>query len=562
MLKIGDVLDGKYEVQAEVGRGGMSVVYQSRDTHLNRLWAIKEVRKTGKSKQNELYINSMMAEANLMKRLDHPSLPRIVDIIDTGDTICVVMDFVEGESLDKILNEYGAQPEELVIEWAKQICDALAYLHRQKPPIIYRDMKPANVMLKPEGNIKIIDFGIAREYKELSLADTTVLGTRGYAPPEQYNGQTDPRSDIYALGMTMHHLLTGVDPRSGEAYAPVRHWNPKLSEGIEFIINKCTEPARENRYQSCAELMYDLENPSQVTRGHKRKQRMKLGLFIATIALSIGALIGGIAFKAAAVESLRGNYEELLSSGNLNSYYDAADIYPGRVDAYNKMLDAYDDKGQFTEQDSKFFEAKIGAAINSGEFDESDPAVAELRYRAGLMYLSFYTKSDGTTSFADRNNKAYTHFAANAENEQLPAFEHAELSECFYQICAFNKRFKTSSASMAEASREDYEALLQTLERIKPILESSSENNQYNRLSYYSTVFELLYDQRGGLASQGIPEETVEELFRDAYESAIQLSVQKPVSVEMQNMMKNNYETWLDEIRKVYNNRGGVSNVG
>ena len=153
-----------------------------------------------------------------------------------------------------------------------QLCDALSYLHSQNPPIIYRDMKPANVMLKPEGNIKIIDFGIAREYKEQNLADTTVLGTKGYAPPEQYSGQTDPRSDIFALGMTMHHLLTGMDPRSGEAYASVRQWNPELSEGIEIIIDRCVEPAPENRYQSCTDLLYDLEHPELITRGFKKSR--------------------------------------------------------------------------------------------------------------------------------------------------------------------------------------------------------------------------------------------------------------------------------------------------
>ena len=202
MAEIGSVIDGKYEILTEIGHGGMSVVYLAMDTHLNKQWAVKEIKKRGKAKTDEIVVNSLLAEANLMKRLDHPSLPRIVDIIDNGITIYVVMDYIEGESLDKILGEFGAQPEELVIGWAKQLCDALSYLHSQKPPIIYRDMKPANVMLKPEGNIKIIDFGIAREYKEQNLSDTTVLGTKGYAPPEQYNGQTDARSDIYALGMS------------------------------------------------------------------------------------------------------------------------------------------------------------------------------------------------------------------------------------------------------------------------------------------------------------------------------------------------------------------------
>ena len=159
MAEIGSVIDGKYEILREIGKGGMSVVYLAMDTHLNKQWAVKEIRKKGNGKNDEVIVNSLLAEANLMKRLDHPALPRIVDIIDNGITIYVVMDYIEGESLDKVLKEHGAQPEELVVGWAKQLCDALTYLHSQKPPIIYRDMKPANVMLKPEGNVKIIDFG-------------------------------------------------------------------------------------------------------------------------------------------------------------------------------------------------------------------------------------------------------------------------------------------------------------------------------------------------------------------------------------------------------------------
>ncbi|MCM1543482.1 MAG: serine/threonine protein kinase, partial [Blautia sp.] len=158
MAEIGSVLDGKYEILTEIGRGGMSVVYLAMDTHLNKQWAVKEIRKKGSGKNDEVVVNSLLAEANMMKKLDHPALPRIVDIIDNGRTIYVVMDYIEGESLDKILAENGTQAEDLVIGWAKQLCDALSYLHSQKPPIIYRDMKPANVMLMPEGTIKIIDF--------------------------------------------------------------------------------------------------------------------------------------------------------------------------------------------------------------------------------------------------------------------------------------------------------------------------------------------------------------------------------------------------------------------
>lgn len=340
MAEIGTVIDGKYEILTEIGRGGMSVVYLAMDTHLNKQWAVKEIRKKGNGKNDEVIVNSLLAEANMMKKLDHPALPRIVDIIDNGVTIFVVMDYIEGESLDKILAEYGAQPENLVIGWAKQLCDALYYLHSQKPPIIYRDMKPANVMLKPEGNIKIIDFGIAREYKEQNLADTTVLGTKGYAPPEQYSGQTDARSDIYALGMTMHHLLTGIDPRTGEAYAPVRMWNPEVSEGMEMIINKCVQPAAENRYQNCQDLLYDLEHPELITRDYKRRQKRKLNLFVATIVLTVLGCVSGIVCNVVAKNINNNNYDVLISTSTassleekVESYKDAIDIYPERTDA-------------------------------------------------------------------------------------------------------------------------------------------------------------------------------------------------------------------------------------
>lgn len=122
MTEIGTVIDGKYEILREIGRGGMSIVYLAMDTHLNKQWAVKEIRKKGNGKNDEVVVNSLLAEANMMKKLDHPALPRIVDIIDNGITIYVVMDYIEGESLDKVLNEYGAQPEEQVIAWAEQLC--------------------------------------------------------------------------------------------------------------------------------------------------------------------------------------------------------------------------------------------------------------------------------------------------------------------------------------------------------------------------------------------------------------------------------------------------------
>ena len=197
-----------YEVKSVIGKGGMSTVYLAEHKRLGTRWAVKQVAK----QQGAQF--DFLAEANILKRLQHPMLPRIVDIFEDDAHIYVVEDFVEGVTLEDVLKQQKRVDEAQGLQWMKDLASALGYLHGQKPhPIIYRDMKPSNVMVQPDGKLKIIDFGIAREYKQESSADTTYIGTRGYAAPEQFGtAQTDARTDIYALGVTMYHLLTGKAP--------------------------------------------------------------------------------------------------------------------------------------------------------------------------------------------------------------------------------------------------------------------------------------------------------------------------------------------------------------
>lgn len=557
MAEIGSVIDGKYEILREIGHGGMSVVYLAMDTHLNKQWAVKEIKKKGSGKNDEIIVSSLLAEANLMKRLDHAALPRIVDIIDNGVTIYVVMDYIEGESLDKILNEYGAQPEELVIGWAMQLCDALAYLHAQKPPIIYRDMKPANIMLKPEGNIKIIDFGIAREYKEQSLADTTVLGTKGYAPPEQYSGQTDARSDIFALGMTMHHLLTGIDPRSGEAYAPVRMWNPELSEGIELIIDKCVEPAPENRYQNCSDLLYDLEHPDLITRGYKKRQKRKVAAFMAAAGMTVVFFLTGTVCTTIAKNINNSNYEILVSPSTatalnekIDSYKRAIAIYPERTDAYMCMLEAYEDEGRFGKEENDEFLALYNA--NKDTFDHTTSEVAELNYKIGMMYFNYYTEEDGSYSFSTRVQKAYSFFAENHNNAEIPQdFEDMNLSECYYQICSFYKNYILNGATVEEASRDNYENLFSTIENTLADVQSAGA---YNQLSLYNGIFMLLYDQRSSMVQVNVEQKEIIDLLDNVYDDAKNLTVQKEQSQKLQQEIMEHYDTYRQAIIRAYTN--------
>ena len=251
----GQLFDEKYRILRVLGQGGMGRVYLAENIKLGTLWAIKEVDK------HLPHHTNVMVEPNILKKLNHPALPRVFDIIEDENFIYVIVDYIEGVSLDRKLSDAGKFPEENVIEWARQICDVLNYLHSFKPnPIIYRDMKPSNIILTGDGFIKLIDFGIAREYKTGSESDTIYIGTRGYAAPEQYGaGQTGVASDIYSLGVTLHHLVTGKSPNEPPYdLKPARYYDEKISSELEFIISKCTRQDPAERYQSANELLGDL----------------------------------------------------------------------------------------------------------------------------------------------------------------------------------------------------------------------------------------------------------------------------------------------------------------
>ncbi|MGL5693162.1 MAG: serine/threonine protein kinase, partial [Peptostreptococcaceae bacterium] len=257
-MRVGDLLfDGRYRIIEQIAQSKMSNVYLAQNLALGNYWVIKEAKK------NTQYNFDLLAEPNILKRLSHPALPRIVDIHEDRECVYIVEDYIRGRSLDKILQEKGKIDEAAVIDLAKQICNVLIYLHKQSPyPIIYRDMKPSNIMLTKENEIKLIDFGIAREYKSENHNDTTYMGSKGYAAPEQYGkSQSDVRTDIYSFGVTMYHLLTGNSPLEPPyEVRKLRTISRRFSEGMEYIVDRCTQNDPDDRYQNVYEVLYDLEN--------------------------------------------------------------------------------------------------------------------------------------------------------------------------------------------------------------------------------------------------------------------------------------------------------------
>ncbi len=403
MLEIGSIVDGKYKILNKIGQGGMSVVYLAMNEKANKQWAIKEVRKDGK--QNfEVVRQGLIAETDILKRLNHPNLPSIVDVIDGEGSFLIVMDYIEGKPLSDALNDVGAQPQEFVVEWAKQLCDVLSYLHTRIPPIIYRDMKPANVMLKPDGNVTLIDFGTAREFKNDRVEDTTCLGTQGYAAPEQFGGrgQTDARTDIYCLGATMYHLVTGHNPAKPpyEMY-PIRQWNPELSSGLEEIIIKCTKKNPNDRYQSCTELMYALEHFNELDHEYKKSQKKKFGAFVASAAVTV-ALAGTALFAHSRENNIRNatydNYllkaEQSLDDKTYEDYIkQAVTLDPTRADGFNALLEHYRADGVFEEKEA----TKIIKLVNenNGSMKADEINFAEFAYNMGAAYWYEYGKFEG-----------------------------------------------------------------------------------------------------------------------------------------------------------------------
>lgn len=261
------LLNRRYNLLQQVGKGGMGIVYKAQDVQLgNRLVAIKEMSQRNLSRQQLIQATTAFKrEALILANLSHQNLPRIYDHFEESGKSYLVMDFIEGETLAELLLQIpgqGLQVEEVLLI-AEQLCSVLGYLHTRHPPVIFRDLKPANIMITSQGDhLYLIDFGIARFFKPGQLQDTLFIGTAGYAPLEQYNAQTSAYSDIYSLGVTLHQLLTGLDPTKSKtpfAFPPIRAYNPQVPPLLESLIMQMVDVTPTKRPASMFTIKQELQ---------------------------------------------------------------------------------------------------------------------------------------------------------------------------------------------------------------------------------------------------------------------------------------------------------------
>lgn len=520
------VIGGRYSLLTVIGHGGMSTVYLALDQVLNKQWAAKRIKDVSDPGQRELIVQSIVTEANMIKRFDHPAIPRIVDLVEEGGSLYVIMDYIEGQSLEAVLAAEGPQPESRAVAWGLQLCSALSYLHRRTPPVIYRDMKPSNVMLKPNGTVQIIDFGIAREYRDETgsstpaIGDTVQLGTRGYAPPEQHGGtgQTDARTDVYALGATLYTLLTGRNPAEPPyQILPLRQVNDGLSPALERVISKATQADPEERYQDCAEMAYALARYREEDEGRRSGllrvwNRFRLGMAATFLLLGVG-LTGTVGHRLALDSSFDHWMQIARQSTDANesaqAYVRAAGIRPADVSPYEGLASLYRSDQLFTRSEERTLREAVLPHLSELR---SSGSYAGLAFSIGKLYWYGYAASDAPADRGPRSERirAAAQWMRDASEDE--SFEQHALASAYAEIAGFNT---TIVPLINEGSDEGlYKPYLDQLSYLIDALDS--EGNEVVRLEAANLALDALITYPRKFRADGVSRESLTGLLDGA----------------------------------------------
>lgn len=535
MAKIGnEIIDSKYEILKLLNTGGMnSAIYLALDKKLNRQWAIKKVRKSSSQTTSML-----MAEASIMKNLDHPMLPRIVGIEEDPKFFYIIMDFVQGENLKTVVTSSGPQAQDTVVSWGVKLCDVLTYLHGKG--IVYRDMKPANIMLSPDGNIKLIDFGIAREYKENASEDTTALGTEGYAAPEQYEGkgQTDARTDVYGMGITLFQLLTGVNPSSyQENIFSIRLQNPNLSSGLDKIILKCTNKDPKKRYQSTEELKKALLNYRKLDDKFLKKQKKVIKKFFTLLGLStLCFVIAGGSFIASYFQK-NNRYSALLSGvPSKANIIKAIDVKPSETAGYVALLNYY------------------GKEIDQNELSEFSHIYGE--HREDITDIEDVSMIAGEKILGSYSEKSIRAKLVAGEPYFNAASKKYSSAKIYVSMAQFYRAYimQDDSAIVKEPSKKDYEKLLRGMSDILKENEKLDSDDKHSIMfASDQLILGLLSENADSMREQKISKSDLTSVVSAVEKNVDSINTRVKVLKEKKEAVKASIVTTKEKIELAYN---------
>ena len=547
-LREGDIVDGSWEVIKQIGQGGSGTVYLVRDIELNRLFALKEVpvRNTDQGKRQA---KAVVAEVSLLKSLSHPSIPRILKMTHDEHSILIIMDYIEGYSLRSLIAKKNYIEEALIVKWGLALCDTLKYLHNRNPKVIYRDLKPHNVMLSNENHLFLMDFGISREVgPDFDYSKEDRVGTKGYAAPEMRakNAWFDERSDIYALGRTLYFLATRNSPSleklpNGQELPilPIRQYDASRSVGLEKIIEKATAYKPTDRYQSVEEMIYDLKNIDKMSEGYIRKIKRRattiyslfgtliLGLFL----LGSGALYSQMATTDA--------YNQAISKGktsqDLDSLVSASKIMPGEVEPYLEMVKIYRSNGHFTSEDEFQLLSALQSNLPSLKGKEG---AGDLLYQVGQLYW-FYYPQNGQTKSVSWFEQAKD-FGVSEKNQHLLSI--------YLELGTFKKGILSSITDHSDSG------MYRTYWNALNDLSTEMGDDSQLQLTYLQSVFDVIDSYSGGLKSDGL---TLDEL-KVVFDKAVNLLNSYSGKTDAQMKAKTELQSRVETVRNKLNTTYGV----
>lgn len=390
-LEIGYILQGKYRVLRALGRGGEGSVWLACHLQTEQLWAVKEIKKEKQRGQHEL---------EMMKRIHNSSVSQIVDVLEDGKTIYLIMEYIRGRDLESWVRQEGRLSVWQVLDVGEQMADALCYLHSRSEPVYHLDLKPANIIRTAAGRLVLVDFGSARKAFQ---QEENRYGTVGFAAPEQYdlNKKVDGRTDIYGLGTVMYYLISGV--RYSESLSKSRI--PGCPETLERIIRKCIQADPEQRWQSSRVLWREIRKLKKKMRSIKRRYQMWAALLLAilTAGLAVHKLPEEFRTQAEQVWDYEYLLEEALCAGEEDYafYQKAVFLHPERKDAYLQYLREADRDGVFSQEEERKFWKLLhtippGGDETYGELLQKQPEqYGEVASTLGMIYWYDYEKSDG-----------------------------------------------------------------------------------------------------------------------------------------------------------------------
>ncbi|MDR0846107.1 MAG: serine/threonine protein kinase [Lactobacillales bacterium] len=434
-------MNERYEILSLLDKGGMGEIYLVHDNTLNKKWALKKI-------PNNI---SSLKEIDTIKSIDHPAFPRIVDVISEGETLSIVMDFIDGETLSSILEREEKIETEIVVDWAIQIAKALAHLHRHG--LLYCDMKPANVM-KTADQLVIVDFGTVRELKKEPESDTMSLGTIGYAAPEQFGGKSLVETDIYNLGATIYHLVTGINPAAPPyKVQDITQWG--YSSGLNYVIQKACKTNPDDRYHSMDEMIADLKRYKKLESENVHKRIRKIKLLIAFVFVALAFLAFGVF---------------LLETHA-----------PERETAFERIAQIeHDDK--FTPKEETNLKHHLPSKI-------TDP---KLNLELGKLYLYYYTYGDEGTRM----------------KAALPYFEAAKAKD-YVEICTVATQIRKAQVDLS--IKPDYVKYLTSLEKL---VAKSDKMSEYTQVKLYELTIDFCTANAEYLPEERV-EALVDEVYRN-----------------------------------------------